>query len=1398
LTARVRRWLAPSLGAAAFVVVLALTPWLWAPLDSWILHQKEKVWSALETVVGHPVLYDRIAPSVLSALDFQNVRLVADDGTPLVTAASIRLSLDWSLVWQGRVSEALKKIQVINASVNLDSRRDQALIDRWTGFLKTSDTSGTLPQVDLEGFNLTARWTDGIRTVALDRAFVVLSSAHAQWDLHYRGAVSAQDKATKTEASLSVRGDLRADSGLQNLTLRTEISQVKTSWFDLDPVTLQMGVSPTEVTVAKVADRIPLDLQANWDRRSDRWTIRGAADQFVPNRLVRLKANYPWVGLTGGQFTGEFSYEVGGDLSFAGQALWAPGVLPSPLDQGQVSAQGRIRTEKGLYRFDDFRLDSSQVQVAFSGSIDPVTGLPDGTLGLQRWSVPGVGQARGSVSLVRQGGRVDFQGKGLAWDDLGTSNPSGWIARDGSLWTFAVGGPWDGSDGRFQIDGAFDGASTQLELKASVEGLPLSLAAQELKKQIRGFDLPADAWNLVAGASARVSWSPRGLAVSEASYSLVDPARPDRAFAGTASWSQNTLQFSADRVLWDGYSGHGTLSAEFSPDGSVAWNADAQALDRRLTLAGRWDGPAKVLTFAGTPGLAGTLRLRAPGSWSGNVSLDPFELVPGWTLGFRLQANLDGSRWTLEGDSVDLTGRYPWNQEPFQVHGRLAADAEFLRLGDLVVTDAHGTLGGTLISTWSADFSRPWSGRLALTTPETGREQPSADWTVNDPQNGRIKFDASGLDLGRVGIPQVQGRLATSGEAQIRDGKLSWTGQAALSEARWGDSPLGLRATATGEGTSVTVRGLNLSVNPLRISDGTLTWDAASRSWTSAAVVGLRIGTSDWASQWSASGAFGSNDPSMSFLLKVGSNTWAKKAFGDWSLQGQWGTAGWSAVSGDGGLSASGTPDGTFSVRAQSPLPVTGQASGRWKDTSLSMAIRGFRADLDLVREFVNTPAFAVTSGVASGDFTVEGSPADPEFNGALVIRGLSATSSFVRQTLGPVDIPVVLEGHRLRVDPVNIGTGGRSWVVSAGARIDHLVPEEYQIVIQTDSLSAIPATYQFTGISAVGGVTGLLIIRGTPLAVTLGGRLVLQDTSVTLKNTPQTGATGPSLGFNADLTLVTGRKVEFLWPNENLPLLRAVSTPNQTLSVKANDVASTWSVTGKLGLKTGEINYLSRTFVLKEGQLTFQESQAGFDPRISVRAEWKYRETSGTSVIGLRADGTLATFSPRFDSTPYKSAEELQQIVGTTLSLPTDYTNTSVDSALSVASDVGTSFLLTPFEETVKRNFKLDLFTVKTEILKRTLLNRNAILDASDYLDNTRLYFGKYVGDDLFLQGTLAFRRDDTVAAQVSTPMVVEPEFQMEFQTPFFLLNWTLLPQHPKTLFVTDNTVTFRWDWSY
>jgi hypothetical protein len=1392
----VRRWLVPGLGVALLAAAAWFTPGLWLRLDGWVQNQRDHVWEQFESLVGRKVVYDRIAPNVLAALDFQNVRLLADDGTPVLTAASIRLSLDWWKVLEGKGADSLRRVQVINASANLDDRRDRALLEHWASFVRPGGK--TAFGYEVEGFNLTARWTDGLQTIALDRTFVVLTPENAQWGLRFRGALAWRDKGAGTAASLSVKGNLRSDAGFQNWSLRTEASQVRTSWFDLEPLTLQITLSPDQMTLAKVADRIPFDLQAIWDRARNQWSFRGAADGFKPSRVVRLKGAPAWSGLAEGTVSGKFFYQVGGDFSFDGRGDWPEGTWPAPLAADPVAASGSVRTVGGQYHFEGFRIETPKLSALFDGSVDRDLKYPEGTLKLERWLLPGVGEAKGTVAVTRDGSRIAFVANPLEWNSVVSDGLSGWVERAGSGWTFSVGGPVGSAENRFSAAGSFDASVPRFDATVAVSAMPVALVGEEAQRYLPALVLPPALATASFDAEAEVAWSPEGTEVRGARYSFRDPGHPSRSLRGTADWKADVLSVAVESLTWDGVTASGSATAHWASD-AWDWSLSARAWDRNLSLQGRWVPSDRTLVFSGTPALEGSLHQNDSGTWSARLNVQPYEVVPGWKAGFLGGATYTDGAWTVAAEKVTVSGRYPWNNEPFSAAGALTADPGFLRLDGLVVSDSRGALTGSAVSSWSADWSEPWAGRLTVATAETRRESLVVDWVGTAVDRWHASVRMAGVDLTRLPETAVQGRLALSGTFDWSGADAQWNAQAALSEARWGDSPVGFRASVSGTATSLAVRALNLSVNSLRVTDGSGDVDARARTWKAQLGVGVRLGASDWQSVWLTTGTWSPPGQAFrtDFTLKTQRNSWQAKTFSDSSLTGSWGAEGWRAALDDGALSARGTLDGAFQLHAQPPFPVKADATGLWSSSTFSATVKGFQADLGLVKEFVNSPLFSLDQGNVSGDFALGGAPADPEVNGRLTLRGLTMRSSFLRRPVGPVEVPVVFEGHQVRIDPVNVGPDGQTWLVSGLARLDHLLPEEFQFTVQTDPLSVIPVSYQYTGLSASGGVSGLLVVKGTPLAVTLGGRLVLQDTTITLRQSQPSSESG--LGFNADLTLVTGRKVEFLWPNETLPLLRAVTASNQTLVIRANDVASTWSVTGKLALRTGEINYLSRTFVLKEGQLGFQEGQNGFDPRISVRAEYKVRETTGDVVVNLRADGTLSRFSPRFDATPYRSPDDLQRLVGSTLSLPTDYSKaTSLDTAVSLASDVGTSFLLTPFEETVKKNFQLDLFTVKTEILKKSLLSRNGPLEASDYLDNTRLFFGKYIGDDLFLQGTLAFRRDGSVATQVSPKMVVEPEFQMEFQTPFFLLNWTLLPLHPETLFVTDNTVTFRWNWSY
>jgi hypothetical protein len=463
------------------------------------------------------------------------------------------------------------------------------------------------------------------------------------------------------------------------------------------------------------------------------------------------------------------------------------------------------------------------------------------------------------------------------------------------------------------------------------------------------------------------------------------------------------------------------------------------------------------------------------------------------------------------------------------------------------------------------------------------------------------------------------------------------------------------------------------------------------------------------------------------------------------------------------------------------------------------MQVKDEFTDISLVREFADKRLLDLKAGVLSGSFTVSGVLTDPEIRGYARLDGLIFDTPYIRTSIGPVSIPLEFKGRSVSISATNIGPSGQIWNLSGIAALDHLIPQEYRLALETDPLSSIPYSYLGLGIKAEGSATGTLLITGNPFSLVVGGKMTALDSTVMMASGSYIPTSKDYFGINSDLTIVSGRKVEFLFPNQQFPLLKAYTGVNQTLKIRWNEAINDFALVGKIDLKSGELSYLNQTFVLKEGSVTFNEDENGIDPLLSVRAELKTRSASGAVTITMRVDGSLSQFTPKFSAQPYRSAEELQQLIGTTLAVPTEYSQASgVKTAISLASDVGTGFLLRPFEESVKKNFSLDLFSVKTELLKKSLLDRNTALGASDYLDNTHVYFGKYVGDDLFLQGSLAFQQGSSADSAKSSSFLIEPEISVDFQTPFFLLNWTLQPQHPETLFVSDNTVTFRWDWSY
>jgi hypothetical protein len=83
----------------------------------------------------------------------------------------------------------------------------------------------------------------------------------------------------------------------------------------------------------------------------------------------------------------------------------------------------------------------------------------------------------------------------------------------------------------------------------------------------------------------------------------------------------------------------------------------------------------------------------------------------------------------------------------------------------------------------------------------------------------------------------------------------------------------------------------------------------------------------------------------------------------------------------------------------------------------------------------------------------------------------------------------------------------------------------------------------------------------------------------------------------------------------------------------------------------------------------------------------------------------------------------------------------------------------------------------------------------------------GKYLGNDLFFELLVRLQQPQVPVAIItsgggliaaSTEVQPDLELSLEWATPFFLLDWTFLPQHPQTMFLSDNSLSFSWRISY
>jgi len=518
----------------------------------------------------------------------------------------------------------------------------------------------------------------------------------------------------------------------------------------------------------------------------------------------------------------------------------------------------------------------------------------------------------------------------------------------------------------------------------------------------------------------------------------------------------------------------------------------------------------------------------------------------------------------------------------------------------------------------------------------------------------------------------------------------------------------------------------------------------------------------------------------------------------------------------DGALEAAIDDDGSFEMNLREPLPVTFQASGTLRQDEVELTLSGVTANLPEIARLIDLQGLTVQSGEARGSLRVLGTPADPDIFGTLSVNDLAATTPLGPDTVGPVDSTIIFEERIVRMPQITTQAGEATITLSAQAILNRLTLEQYQASASITGERGLRVNRIFGPVDVDGYARGEITVDGTSRETRLRGDVYTTGTEISVQEMEQRDRGGNRRGFVLDLTVETGRAVQFLWPDPDFPILRSNFATGQTVSIQADTREQSFSMVGELDIQSGDVFYFDRSFLIRNGQVEFNEDEEEFDPRLTARAELREVTPEGPVRIYLVADGQrLSEFSPRFESNPPLGGSEIVAILGGNIFQQSGSDSIDLTTALLSTSDVVTQFgVFRQFEDAVREQLDLDLFAIRTSVIQNVLLSAVTPVDGAEpavapslgaYLNNTSVFMGRYLGDSVFGQAVVQLRSRDMQEPLQADPgiqrlggVLIDSEISLEWQTPFFLLEWNFAPQNPEELFIRDNTFTFSWSFSY
>ena len=1456
-----------------FAVIVLITAILLRPLQRQFLirvgDMRDTFIERLENLLGKNISYGSIGPSILGTIDIQDIRVYGGENEAVVTVKRLRVRYSIAALLTGKTLGALSAVTVEDPFVEAAAGGDIAELFGGGGVDGIPESikkiAGMAPErLILRVSGGTFRFRAGESTAELTG--ITFSAQVIENILRFRLSVQADAKVSTPRpvtAGLSVRADGVYDVSSGRSGMKLRLDSVKTSYFSLSRLNLLASLTESAVTVQKAGDTAPFDLAVKYDFADSSVSGRASFAGFRFSRLLSFSPEFgawnSWLGtrLSGWinaslDREGELAYQadLGGDF---GQA--------TPLGGGSFALDVSGGSRSAF--FNALELSLPRGDLSWTGRVGYSPLMPDGVLTLKDFNLTMSGSRDrsnpldGSFIVSSYGNTVSFfaetltVGAGAMPESVEFQPFDITIEHSGSELDFSVSAfrirnaeTYEAASfARISADGSFNLDSKNMEVRLASDSFSLYdlLKMAGCAVELPGLPVRSQIFldRLLLSTEIFISAESSDL-LFNVPHMIVGWSGDSNIWASLSlSGTEGNFEMSEGHLFWNGGGVDITARGSFADTDDMIFDAGVRIKDSMYTFQ------AAILEkndihVSSSLGLTMDVRRYAPeNAFTGLLFLD----TPRFPLGSdfaEIKAEAD-FRYTspvlwefnlkefrLFGVKTSLS-----TITSVEVIGRVDQDgAEFSRI---YFDDGRGALYGSANGNWR-DFFRQGNttvtGNLNLRD-ISGVETMNAEvrydeeaffvWVnVNELQSGRFFNSTDNMFItGDIGFFRTLENWSVAFDRISLHGVLNRQPVTLLSErASLNSTRLDLNETQLSYGSfSAEIPFLYIDLTQSSLNGSAHIWGRALDSDfnSNLNINAVFAGSDSW---FNIKNSLESFDGVINFENTSFSAFESEQSFDFrfsrnqqiWNIEG--GPNDMVRLHMDEG--------GDFFASFSYPAPVQGAIVGFIRNGRIEADTSNFYVDLSSLWNYIPMNRISIAGGFALADVRITGPLRDPEFFGTARANSLRLNvPDFVTDEIGPTPAFLTLDGSEIRLEPLSVRIGRGEGSLSGSMLISRWRPSSFEAALTVKQDKPIPVNMNVAGFFIDGTVFGLLKLNGDGQVLNVSGDIGSDNIEISLSaedaGAQNGGAAPQAMSVQTDIMITAGKKVEFIWPNANIPILQAYAAYGSGLRVVSDTLSGNFSLNGEVNIRGGEVFYFQRSFYIKDGSLNFNESEIQVDPRLSVVAETRDRTNNEQVTISMIVDNQpLSSFEPRFESTPALSQIEIFTLLGNSLSgTPTE--NNAIERAfVSSTADVIAQFgVIRQFENTVRDLLHIDMFSMRTQVLQNAiLLNMFRGSDSAEtgdilqpqaqtqnelrignYFDNTTVFLGKYIGSGLFVQAMFSLRYDPLRPDMGG--LWIEPDLSMELKGPLFDIRWELVPTHPENIWITDNKITLLKKWT-